>query len=149
MISTVSLGAEGQKSDVSFAFFAFDNYMNVDGYIAPQVRANTLKELGYDGMGTTGANLAEQKKVFEKAGVKLFSTYLHLDLDAKQKYDPNLRNTIKQLKGTGTILWFFVTSKKYKPGSPEGDSVAVKAIRDLTDEARDSGLKIALYPIIH
>ena len=135
-----------EKSKASFELFAFDNYMTVGDYAQPQVRADTLKELGYDGMGTRGADLVEQTKIFDKAGLKLFSTYLRLNLDADQKYDANLKKAIKQLKGKDTILWFFVTSKKYKPASAEGDAVAVKAIRELADAAHESGLKIALYP---
>lgn len=136
----------GQKSDSAFPLFAFDNYMTVGDYTGAQVRADTLKELGYDEIGTRGANLAEQTEIFEKAGLKLFSTYLGLNLDADQKYDANLKKAIKQLKGKVTILWFFVKSKKYKPASADGDAAAVKAIRELADAAHESGLKIALYP---
>ena len=137
---------EMEKSEVTFDLFAFDNYMTVGDYTQAQVRAETLKDLGYDGMGTRGTDLAEQTTVFEKAGLKLFSTYIGLDLDGDQKYDANLINAIKQLKGKDTILWFFVRSKKYKPASAEGDAVAVEAIRQIADAAHESGLKIALYP---
>lgn len=154
MISMIAAGcfadtpksSVGKISDSSFELFAFDNYMVVGDYKQSQVRADTLKELGYDGMGTRGTNLVEQTEIFEKAGLKLHSTYLGLNLDADQKYDANLMKAIKQLKGKGTILWFTVSSKKYKPASVEGDAVAVKAIRELADAAHDSGLKIALYP---
>ena len=146
MLIAAGCGHSGEKSKASFPLFAFDNYMTVGDYTGSQVRADTLKELGYDGMGTRGTNLANQTEIFEKAGLKLFSTYLTLNLDAEQKYDANLKNAIKQLKGKGTMLWFTVTSKKYKPASAEGDAVAVKAIRELADAAHDSGLKIALYP---
>lgn len=146
VISIASIGCAGDKSVASFDLFAFDNYMTVGDYTQSQVRADTLKELGFDGMGTSGTKLMEQTEIFEKAGLKLFSTYIGLDLDADQKYDANLEKAIKQLKGKDTILWFFVKSKKYKPASKEGDSVAVKAIRQLADTAHESGLKIALYP---
>jgi sugar phosphate isomerase/epimerase len=147
--SNVAPGVAGEKSKASFPLFAFDNCMTVGDYAQPQVRADTLKELGYDGMGTRGANLAEQTEIFEKAGLKLFSTYLRLDLDAEQKYDANLMKAIKQLKGKDTMLWFTVTSKKYKPASQQGDAVAVEAIREIADAAHESGLKIALYPHVN
>jgi sugar phosphate isomerase/epimerase len=154
MISMIATGcfaeasksSAGKKSDSAFELFAFDNYMAVGDYKKAQVRADTLKELGYDGMGTSGTNLVEQTEIFEKAGLKLYSTYLRLNLDADQKYDANLLKAIKQLKGKGTILWIFVASKKYKLASAEGDGVAVKAIREIADAAHESGLKIALYP---
>ena len=139
----------GDKGGDSFPIFAFDNYMTVGDYSQAQVRADTLKELGYDGMGTRGTDLAEQTDIFEKAGLKLFSTYIGLDLDADQKYDANLKKAIKQLKGKDTILWFFVTSKKYKPASAQGDVIAVEALREIADAAHESGLKIALYPHVN
>lgn len=139
----------GDKSGGSFPIFAFDNYMTVGDYTQLQVRADTLKKLGYDGMGTRGTDLVEQTEIFEKTGLKLFSTYIGLDLDADQKYDANLKKAIKQLKGKDTMLWFFVRSKKYKPASAQGDAVAVKAIRELADAAHESGLKIALYPHVN
>jgi sugar phosphate isomerase/epimerase len=138
-----------KKSDGAFALFAFDNYMTVGDYTQPGVRADTLKELGYDGIGTRGTNLAEETEIFEKAGLKLLATYLKLNLDADQKYDANLIKAIKQLKGKDTILWFNVKSKKYKPASAQGDAAAVKAIRQIADAAYDSGLKIALYPHVN
>lgn len=146
LISISALSAAGDRCCGSFPFFAFDNCMTVGDYTKPQVRADTLKELGYDGMGTRGTNLAEQTEIFEKAGLKLFSTYLTLDLDAEQKYDANLMKAVKQLKGKGTMLWFTVVSKKYKPATDEGDAVAVGALREFADAASESGLKIALYP---
>jgi sugar phosphate isomerase/epimerase len=97
-------------------------------------------------MGTRGTNLASQTEIFKKAGLKLHSTYLGLNLDSDQKYDANLIKAIKQLKGKDTILWFFVTSEKYKPASADGDATAVKAIRKIADAAHESGLKVALYP---
>ncbi|MCF7957133.1 MAG: PmoA family protein [Phycisphaerae bacterium] len=130
----------------AFPLFAFDNYMMNGHYKQTQVRADTLKELGYDGMGSRGTALEEQTAIFEKAGLKIFATYLDLNLDAEQKYDGNLKKCIKQLKGKGTILWLTVTSKNYKPGSARGDAAAVKAVGEIADMARESGLKIALYP---
>ena len=139
-------GIAAEKCESEFPFFAFDNCMSTPDYTQPEVRAKTLKQLGYDGMGTRGTNLTAQAEIFQKAGLKLFSTYIGLNLDAEQKYDPNLENAIKQLEGKDTVLWFFVSSKKYKPASKEGDKAAVKALRQIADLAHDSGLKIALYP---
>ncbi|GAI25512.1 unnamed protein product, partial [marine sediment metagenome] len=97
--------------------------MNTGKYTQTEVRAETLKELGYDGMSYHGTKgIIETIELFEKAGLKLFATYLGLNLDSDQKYDPNLKNAIKQLKGRDTILWLYITSRKYKRGSDEGDA---------------------------
>lgn len=131
----------------SFPLFAFDNYMSSGEYTQSQVRAAMLKELGYDGMSYSGTNgIMEATEIFEKAGLKLFVTYLGVNLDADQKYDPNLKKTIKQLKGRETMLWLYIASQKYKRGSVDGDAVAVETIVDIADAAFESGLKVVLYP---
>ena len=147
VISIAALGVAGEKSKASFPLFAFDNYMTVGDYTQSQVRAEVLKELGYEGMSYHGTKgIMETIEFFEKAGLKLLATYLGVNLDADQKYDANLKNAIKQLKGKETMLWLYITSKKYKPGSDQGDAVAVETIRDIADAAHESGLKVALYP---
>ena len=140
-------GIAGNKGGGEFPIFAFDNYMATGKYTDAKVRAETLRELGYDGMSYHGtAGIMETIEIFDKAGLKLFVTYLGLNLDAEQKYDPNLKKTIKQLKGRDTMLWLYTTSGKYKRGSDQGDAAAVEAIRDIADAAHESGLKVALYP---
>lgn len=147
IISITSPSFAGEKQSTPLPIFAFDNYMSKGQYSQTQVRADTLKELGYDGMSTRGTTgIMETIETFEKSGLKIFATYLGLNLDADQKYDANLKKTIKQLKGKDTILWLFVTSKKYKPASTEGDAVAVEIIRDIADAAHQSQLKVVLYP---
>lgn len=145
LIAALSFASD--KSSGLFPLFAFDNYMTVGNYTQPKIRAETLKELGYDGMSYTGTKgIMETTEILEKAGLKLFVTYLGINLDADQKYDPNLKNAIKQLKGRHTMLWLYTTTQKYKRGSDQGDAVAVEIIRDIADAAHESGLKIALYP---
>ncbi len=149
VISITSLSFAGDKSGGLFPLFAFDNYMSAGKYTQPQLRAKVLKELGYDGMSYHGTKgITETIEIFEKAGLKLFVTYLGINIDAEkadQQYDPNLKNSIKQLKGKDTMLWLYITSRKYKRSSEQGDAVAVEIIRDIADAAHESGLKVALY----
>ncbi len=147
VLSITALSFSGDRSGGLFPLYAFDNYMAAGKYTQPKVRAEVLKELGYDGMSYHGTKgIMETTEILEKAGLKLLATYLGVNLDADQKYDANLKNAIKQLKGKETMLWLYITSKKYKLGSDQGDAVAVETIRDIADAAHESGLKVALYP---
>ena len=147
VISIPFLSLAGEKDGSPFPLFAFDNYMATGEYTQAELRAKTLKELGYDGMSYHGTEgIMEATEIFNQAGLKLFVTYLGVNLDADQKYDPNLKDIIKQLKGKDTMLWLYTTSGKYKRGSDQGDAVAVETIRDIADAAHESGLKVALYP---
>lgn len=147
VISFPLLNLAGENDGGSFPLFAFDNYMATGEYTQPELRAKILKELGYDGMSYHGTEgIMETIEIFDQAGLKLFVTYLGVNLDADQKYDPNLKKTIKQLKGRDTMLWLYTTSGKYKRGSDQGDAVTVETIRDIADAAHESGLKVVLYP---
>ena len=149
MLCVIFIRASAFAGDINkeiFPLFAFDNYMTTGKYTQAELRAKVLKELGYDGMSYHGTKrIMETIGIFDKAGLKLFTTYLGVNLDADQKYDANLKDTIKQLKGRDTMLWLYITSGKYKRGSDEGDAVAVESIRDIADAAHESGLKVALY----
>jgi sugar phosphate isomerase/epimerase len=149
VISITTLGIAGDNSKASFPMFAFDNYMSTGEYTKTPVRVETLKELGYDGMSYHGTkDILKTVETFEKAGLKLFITYLGINIDADdpaKQYDPNLKDAIKQLKGTDTMIWLYLTSKKHKHASEQGDGAAVKIIRDIADAAHESSLKIVLY----
>ena len=58
----VAVSVAGDKSEASFPLFAFDNYMTVGDYTGPQVRADTLKDLGYDGMALAERTLQNKRK---------------------------------------------------------------------------------------
>ena len=128
-------------------FYAFVNCFNGPRYASPEVRVQILKELGYDGIsysGTKGAS--EMLNALDAAGLKFFNTYVGLNLDAEQKYATELIETITRLKGRDAMLWLFVTGRKHKRSSEEGDRIAVEAICEVADLAHKSGVKIALYP---
>jgi sugar phosphate isomerase/epimerase len=149
LISITASGIAADKNSSSFPMFAFDNYMMKGEYTKTQVRADTLKELGYGGMSYHGTkNILETIRIFEKAGLKLFITYLGVNIDATkpaQQYDLDLKDCIKRLKGSDTMIWLYLTSQKHKQASDEGDVAAVEIIRDIADAAHESGLKIVLY----
>ena len=113
-------------------------------------QAQMLQYLGYDGLGYTGLDgIDKMLEELEKRNLKMFNTYLRVSIDPdRQKYDPQLPETIKKLKGKDVLLWITVNSKRFECSDSEGDPYAVEVIREIADMAEVAGLKIALYPHI-
>ena len=133
-------------------FFAMDTALRDGQARSATEQAALLKELGYDGLGTSGQPAEEFLAAFEQAGLKVFNTYLTLTFDsAKPGLDPKLKEFVPRLKGHGTALWVAINGVtkdgvKLKPSAPEGDAVVLPALRELAELAGASGLKLALYP---
>ena len=127
------------KVELNNPFFAFDNGLNRDR-LTPDEQARTLKKLGYAGIGYTGTrNLQARIKAFADRGLRVFNLYVWCNPARKVPYDPKLVEAIKQLKGTGVMLWMTVSGKT-------NDEQAATVIRKLADIAAKHGVKIALYP---
>jgi len=129
-------------------FFVLDNGTKDAKHNTPKSQAEMLKELGYAGIGYSGVKgIAEMLKALDENGLKMFTIYVGVWLDPdKQKYEPQLKEAIRLLKGRDTIIWLHIRSRKYKPSSPEGDPRAVEIVREIADMAQESGLRVALYP---
>jgi sugar phosphate isomerase/epimerase len=129
-------------------FFTFDNAAQDDKHKTAKEQVEMVKELGYAGIGgRAGKGLKEMLEELDKNDLRMFAVYLGANIDADQKsYGPELKEAIELLKGSNSILWLFIQSKKLKPSQPEGDAHAVKIIREISDMAADAGLRVALYP---
>ncbi len=127
-------------------FFAFDNGVGRDVGMKPEQQAAILADLGYQGIGYTGvANVPAMLKALDAKGLKMFSTYLKVDLASKAvAYDPGLSEAIKLFKPHGTALWIHLHGAKSP--SDELDDRAVTVIREIAAMADASGLKVVLYP---
>ena len=132
------------------SFFAMDTGTKDAKHKTAKEQVKMLKELGYDGIGIGYAgsdNLAEILGELDKNGLRLFSVYLGVNIDAgEQKYDPKLKEAIKILTRRNTILWLYVQSKKYGLSSSDGDARAVEIIREIADMAAAEKVRVALYP---
>jgi sugar phosphate isomerase/epimerase len=133
-------------------FFAMDTALR-DGQARPPAdQAALVKELGYDGFGTSGYPSTDFLAAFEKQGLKVFNTYITLDLDsAKPDLDPKLKEAVARLKGHGTDLWIALNGVtkdgvKLKPSDPAGDAVVVPPMRELAELAKASDVRVAFYP---
>jgi len=131
-------GAESPKSPGAvWPFFVFDN-----GLGGIQDPPRLLKELGYAGMGASGVKIGALMKQYHHAGLKVFSTYVGCHLDKTPAYDPQLKEALRQWKGTGVILWLTVLGGRYG----QDDAKAVAVVGEIADLAGESGLRVALYP---
>ncbi len=128
-------------------FFAMDTALRDGKHETPEKRAAVLDELGYSGFGTTGVNGLEDLLVeLDKKGLRLYNTYVGVNIDAEQKYDPNLKDAVKTFKGRNTILWLYVLGKKNKATSEDDDARAAKIIQEIAEMAEEKGVRVALYP---
>ncbi|GMU21238.1 MAG: hypothetical protein AMXMBFR13_13310 [Phycisphaerae bacterium] len=150
LMTGIFLGDETRPSgsDVENFFFALDTATKDAAYQSYEAQAAMLKELGYAGWGPSGEqNVPEMLKALDAHGLKMFALYTGLNIDPEgPAYDPKLKDTLAALKERKTILWVFVTSKKHKPSSTDGDERAVALLREVADLAHEAGLRVAIYP---
>jgi len=109
-------------------------------------QAQMLKDLGYAGAGHLWLDgVPERLKTLDQRGLQLFQVYVRVSMDPKQpKYDPRLGEVITLLKGRPTILGVLMSGMK--PSDPSGDARAVAILREISDMAAESGIRVALYP---
>lgn len=121
-------------------FFAFDNGVG-RGVWTPEEQVSQLSELGYAGISYQDEeDLDARLAAFEKGGLKIFNLYVPCHVDQEPTYSEGLVRTIARLKGTGIDLWLTVQ------GHAADDASAVKAIQEIADLAKASGIRVALYP---
>lgn len=141
------LGAEQPARPLVNPFYAMDT---AGGTL------EMLKELGYTGISghlgnskpaaDTQQALAHAKAVTTQ-GLKLYAIYVGNTLTKEGlKVNPALEETIAGLKGQGTLIWLYITSRDFKLSAPEGDAVAVPELQRVADLAAKSGLRVAIYP---
>ena len=99
-----------------------------------------LKDLGYAGVGVAGLDVIGAVKEYEKAGLKVFNTYVGCRLDKSPAYDPQFKKAVRERKGTGVLLWLTVLGGKYG----QEDEKAVGIVREIADLAATSGLRAGL-----
>ena len=127
-------------------FFAFDNGVG-RGSWTPEQQANTLKELGYDGISynyTNPRDLDVWVKTFREHGLKIYGLYVHTFVDRPVAVDPSFKEAIRHLKGSDTVIWMTVSTVKDKKRNY--DPEAVRNVQMMADLAKEQGLSVALYP---
>ncbi|MEC9036224.1 MAG: family 16 glycoside hydrolase [Verrucomicrobiota bacterium] len=124
--------------------FAFHNGVHFD---TAKEKAKTLKELGYDGIGSaylkTKEPIKERLSTYKESGIKIFSFYVGGKLKRDgHSYDPAISELIRELKGTDTVIELYVQGDKKN----NTDEEAVNFVKEIAKQANESGLKVVLYP---
>jgi sugar phosphate isomerase/epimerase len=126
-------------------FFAFDNGVG-RGVWPPQRQAETVKSLGYDGIHynyTNPKDFAAKSAACKAAGVPILAVYIYTFVGKPgAAYDPGIKEVIRSLKGSQTIVW--MTLREGKRGQQDAEAAAV--VREIAGLAAESGLKVSLYP---
>ena len=138
-------GTTTSKDGVN-SFFAFCMDTHDSKKRTLQQQAELLKELGYDGAGHLWLdNVRERIDTLDAVGLKLFQIYLRVNIAPnKQPYDPRLAEIIPLLKGRDVMLALLIGG--LAPSDTAGDARAVEIIREIADMARESNVRVALYP---
>lgn len=145
---------ELDKMGLTNPFFAMDTGTIDEAHKAAKSQAEMLKELGYSGIGYWERNLSQGTKGLEEmlseldgCGLKAYSVYFTIKLEEpKERYLPLIEDSIKLLKGRGTIVWLAVTSEDCRKSSPAGDEKAVAIVSEIADVAHEHDVRVALYP---
>lgn len=134
-----------QSAGGPWPFFAFDNGVG-RGVWPPAVQAETVKSLGYDGIHynyTNPKDFAGKIKACKAAGVPIHAMYIYTFVGKPgAAYDSGIKEAIRMLKGSQTIIW--MTLREGKRG--QQDTEAAEVVREIAGLAADSGLKVSIYP---
>lgn len=140
-----SLAHSSATGESPWPFFAFDNGVG-RGVWSASKQADTVKSLGYDGIHynyTNPKDFASKLSACRAAGVPIHAVYIYTFVDQPGKsYDPGIKEMIRMLKGTETIIW--MTLRDGVRG--EQDVEAAGVVREIAALAAESGLKVSLYP---
>jgi sugar phosphate isomerase/epimerase len=113
---------------------------------------DTVKQLGYDGIGWKSGppkQLNAEAQQIRQRGLKLFAIYGYDGATLTKTnltWGLTLEADLAALKGTDTIVWLPVNSTEFPKSSPDGDAVAVPALKRLADLAASNGVRVAIYP---
>lgn len=150
VILALTLGSiEAGALGMSNPFFAMDTGTQDATHKTPAEQVALVKEVGFAGVGPTYHNAAELQQwllALDQDGLKMFALYLPLSLDDVPASLASVKEAAAALRGRDTLLWLYVTDKKGAPSDANDDAVAVQALREISDYAKDAGLRVALYP---
>jgi sugar phosphate isomerase/epimerase len=110
--------------------------------------AKLLRDTGFDGGGyavLTGPRLDEILRASDEAGLKVYllQTAVNLDPKAVVRYDPQVLDALRKIKGRPVTV--VVTFNGLKPGDRAGMEPAVEALREMGDVAAEAGVRISAY----
>ena len=131
--------------ETAWPFFAFDNGVGRGVWSAAR-QAETVRNLGYEGIHfnyTHPKDFAAKLSACRAADVPIHAVYIYTFVDQPGKsYDPGIKEMIRMLKGSQTIIW--MTLRDGVRGKQDAEAAGV--VREIAALAAESGLKVSLYP---
>ena len=156
ILSTLAalLLASGATMATPYEFFPFDSGVGRGKpEWTPDRQAETLKKLGYDGIGynfTTPEALAQWVKAMDARGLKIYNLYVGTTLGKKPAFPGSLEEGLRLVKGRDTVVWINMyrpvengKPKAIQPGECDDEAVAI--IRDVCALAKKYDLRVAVY----
>lgn len=110
-------------------------------------QAQMLKELGYPGVGHIWLDKVEERlKSLDAAGLRLYQITMVVDLaPGKAPYDlARFKQVCALIKGRSVQFDLLLNGRK--SSDPAFDDQAVAVLREMSDQALDSGAQLLLYP---
>lgn len=110
-------------------------------------QAEMLKELGYPGVGHIWLDKLEERiKTLDAAGLKLYQITMTVEIAPdKAPYDVNRFKEVCTLI-KGRYVQFCLLLNGATSSDPSVDPHAVEVLRAMSDQAKDSGAQLLLYP---
>ena len=128
-------------------FFAMDTGTRDSQTRSYDQQAALVKELGFSGIGYTGANnIPEMLAATGKHKIRFAPLYNGIEVRSNGvTNNANLEKAISQLKGREAVVWLYVGGRR--PADPSGaDAPVVAKLQELADHADKSNVRLALYP---
>ncbi len=110
-------------------------------------QAEMLKELGYPGVGHIWLEKVEERiKTLDAAGLRLYQITMVVEVaPGKTPYDAHRFKEVCTLIKNRHVQ-FCLLLNGAKPSDPSIDPRAVEILREMSDQAQDSGAQLLLYP---
>ncbi len=142
LLSAVACFGADASRKFSPEFFVFENGAHF-GSTEEQIKA--LKELGFDSLGSAKPqDLAVRIKLHQESGLRISSLYIGGRIGGGKDVkaiNPAIPESIRALQGHDAIIELFAQG-----GANNTDEEAVAFVREVADLAKESGLRVVLYP---
>lgn len=130
-------------------FFPFDNGLGRGKWL-PAEQAEAAKTLGYDGISynyveTRPELIDTWRQELGIRGLQLIALYVGIHWPKQDGARPweSLREPIRRLRGTNTILWAPIWGRAH---TDLDDTVAVAFLNEIADWCEEAQIKLCLYP---
>jgi sugar phosphate isomerase/epimerase len=146
-ILVAGFAAEVRVKDFQPPLFAFQTGFARADSREPAYLCELVKRAGFAGVELMGLGQVDAfMPELEARGLRLFTLYVKVDLDAEQPYEAQLKPTLQKWRGKIPHLWLHVHSRRFKKSDPAGDARCVEVLRELADFAKPLGVGLGIYP---